>query len=306
MNNCMIAGIVVSAFRKAICSWNAECQSAKVEDPSLPITSMGCEKDLVQEEVQYIALPAENCQPTCEPAYEPIEPRTLQQNVQWKPMGLLFVVWLVFLALQLLKNQAATCSIWYWVVNGAQIPVALGVTGFQAWWLYRKSQIASNTHHEAELDYTLTDLNWGVTKLAIYAGSAVTAGIMGGLLGIGGGTIIGPFLLELGLPPQVSSATATFVMLFSASMSVVEYSLLGRLPRDHAIFLTTLAAVGALWGQSMVRRVILASGKTSIMIFMLATCIAFSAVILGLQGMLKVYEEWQAGSYMGFEDLCST
>ncbi len=48
-----------------------------------------------------------------------------------------------------------------------------------------------------------------------------------------------------------------------------------------AIFLTTLAAVGALWGQSMVRRVILASGKTSIMIFMLATCIAFSAVILG-------------------------
>jgi hypothetical protein len=26
----------------------------------------------------------------------------------------------------------------------------------------------------------------------------------------------------------------------------------------------------------------------------------------GLQGMLKVYEEWQGGSYMGFEDLCST
>ncbi len=85
-----------------------------------------------------------------------------------------------------------------------QIPVALGVTGFQAWWLYRKSQIASNTHHEAQLDYTLTDLNWGVNKLAIYAGSAVTAGTMGGLLGIGGGTIIGPFLLELGLPPQVN------------------------------------------------------------------------------------------------------
>jgi hypothetical protein len=93
----------------------------QVEDPSLPITSTGCEKGLVQEEVEYIALPAENCQPTCEPAYEPIERRTLQQNVQWKSMGLLFVVWLVFLALQLLKNQAATCSIWYWVVNGAQV-----------------------------------------------------------------------------------------------------------------------------------------------------------------------------------------
>lgn len=31
-----------------------------------------CFVDLVQEEVEYIALPAENCQRTCEPAYEPI------------------------------------------------------------------------------------------------------------------------------------------------------------------------------------------------------------------------------------------
>jgi hypothetical protein len=31
-----------------------------------------CFVDLVQEEVEYIALPAENCQHTCEPAYEPI------------------------------------------------------------------------------------------------------------------------------------------------------------------------------------------------------------------------------------------
>jgi hypothetical protein len=38
---------------------------------------------------------------------------------------------------------------------------------------------------------------------------------------------------------QVSSATATFVMLFSASMSVVEYSLLGRLPRDQGAYCTS-------------------------------------------------------------------
>ncbi len=84
-----------------------------------------------------------------------------------------------------------------------QIPVALGVTGFQALCLYRTSQIASQTNSEVDLDYTLTDLNWGVGKLVIYAGSAVGTGTMGGLLGVGGGTIIGPFLLELGLPPEV-------------------------------------------------------------------------------------------------------
>jgi len=38
---------------------------------------------------------------------------------------------------------------------------------------------------------------------------------------------------------QVSSATATFLMLFSSSMSVVEYSLLSRLPRDHGMHFST-------------------------------------------------------------------
>jgi hypothetical protein len=47
-----------------------------------------------------------------------------------------------------------------------------------------------------------------------------------------------PFMCGV-LNTQVSSAIATFVMLFSASMSVVEYSLLGRLPRDHGMDFST-------------------------------------------------------------------
>ncbi|CAK9221705.1 unnamed protein product [Sphagnum jensenii] len=290
----LFTSIVISALRKAICMWNAETQFAKVSLSRMKSSNRlrSLEKSSIFQESYFFTYSRFGSCPT------------LQNNVQWKSMGLLFLVWLVFLILQILKNGVATCSVWYWVVNCAQIPVALGVTGFQALCLYRTSQIASQTNSEVDLDYTLTDLNWGVGKLVIYAGSAVGTGTMGGLLGVGGGTIIGPFLLELGLPPEVSSATATFVMLFSASMSVVEYSLLGRLPRDQAIFLTTIAAIGALWGQSMVRQVIRASGKTSIIIFVLAICIAFSAVVLGLQGLIKVYGEWQTGAYMGFEDLC--
>ncbi|CAK9200824.1 unnamed protein product [Sphagnum troendelagicum] len=258
------------------------------------------------QEVEYMALPAETCQPTFEPTCQPAVSVKLNSTgkFQWKYVGLLSFVWLVFLLLQILKNGVHTCSLQYWVINLVQIPIALGVTGFQALHLYRKSQIASITHTEADLDYKLTDSNWGVGKLALYAGSGVLAGTMGGLLGVGGGAIIGGFLLELGVPPQVSSATATFLMLFSSSMSVVEYSLLGRLPRDHAIFLTTMAAIGAFWGQSVVQQFVVRSGKASIIIFMLALSVTFSVIVLGIQGSIRVYGEWQDGAYMGFEDLC--
>lgn len=45
--------------------------------------------------------------------------------------------------------------------------------------------------------------NWKVHQLLLYCSSGVLAGIVGGLLGLGGGFIMGPLFLELGVPPQV-------------------------------------------------------------------------------------------------------
>ncbi|KAF8781266.1 hypothetical protein HU200_000627 [Digitaria exilis] len=100
-----------------------------------------------------------------------------------------------------------------WVLNSLLIPVAVGVTMYEA--------------------------------------HGVVAGLVGGLLGVGGGFIIGPLFLELGIPPQVSSATATFSMMFSSSMSVVEFYLLHRfpvpygLPSSSSAFLYALAHIGS-------------------------------------------------------------
>lgn len=37
----------------------------------------------------------------------------------------------------------------------------------------------------------------------------MVAGVVGGLLGLGGGFIMGPLFLELGVPPQVDSCHAS-------------------------------------------------------------------------------------------------
>lgn len=75
-----------------------------------------------------------------------------------------------------------------------QIPVALGVSGYEAYCLYTgKREIASR---EGSTD-------WKVHQLILYMSCGVLAGIVGGLLGLGGGFILGPLFLELGIPPQV-------------------------------------------------------------------------------------------------------
>jgi hypothetical protein len=40
-------------------------------------------------------------------------------------------------------------------------------------------------------------------QLLIYCFFGITAGVLAGLLGVGGGTVMGPLFLELGIHPQV-------------------------------------------------------------------------------------------------------
>lgn len=42
-----------------------------------------------------------------------------------------------------------------------------------------------------------------IRQLLVYCLFGVLAGLVGGLLGMGGGFIMGPLFLELGIPPQV-------------------------------------------------------------------------------------------------------
>jgi len=46
-------------------------------------------------------------------------------------------------------------------------------------------------------------IEWSATSLAFCAMSGIVGGIVGGLLGSGGGFILGPLLLEIGVIPQV-------------------------------------------------------------------------------------------------------
>ncbi|KAG9139305.1 hypothetical protein Leryth_011300 [Lithospermum erythrorhizon] len=221
---------------------------------------------------------------------------SLIDNVCWKECGLLVFVWIAFLALQIIKEYTSTCSVSYWVVNLMQIPVAVGVSSFEAVSLYKGWRTISSKGD--------TGTNFQVSQLLVYCFFGVLAGVVGGLLGLGGGFIMGPLFLELGVPPQVSSATATFAMMFSSSMSVVEYYLLKRFPVPYALYLMIVATIAAFVGQHVVRKVIIILGRASIIIFILAFTIFVSAISLGGVGITNMIGKIQRHEYMGFDNLC--
>ncbi|XP_002521607.2 sulfite exporter TauE/SafE family protein 3 [Ricinus communis] len=221
---------------------------------------------------------------------------SLFQNIYWKELALLVYVWVGFLAVQIVKSYVRTCSVAYWILNALQVPIAASVTLFEAICLRKGTRVIASRGKEIT--------NWKYHQILLYCSCGIIAGMVGGLLGLGGGFILGPLFLELGIPPQVASATSTFAMVFSSSMSVVQYYLLKRFPVPYATFFVLVATVAALVGQHVVRKIIAILGRASIIIFILALTIFVSAISLGGVGIADMVEKLTNEEYMGFENLC--
>ncbi|KAF7106885.1 hypothetical protein CFC21_107586 [Triticum aestivum] len=283
------------AFLKAIETWKKE---------TVIITEAAKQSEQTSEEQEYMPLsagldaasPSEILSDHDRNETPSDKEVSIWKNVYWKEVGLLAFVWVAFLVLQVAKNYMATCSIWYWVLNLLQIPVSVGVAMYEAVGLVQGRRVISSKRNEQN--------SLRAHQLFVYCFLGVTAGVVAGLLGVGGGSIMGPLFLELGVPPQVASATATFAMMFSSSMSVVEYYLLNRFPVPYAVYLTILAFFAAIVGQRVVRKLIDLLGRASIIVFILSFMIFISALSLGGVGISNTIHKIERHEYMGFENIC--
>ncbi|XP_059640969.1 sulfite exporter TauE/SafE family protein 3-like [Cornus florida] len=280
----LFIGTSTKALFKGIETWKKETlmkkEAARLESESKPVEGSGEE---------YKRLPSG-------PAALVDEDVPLMYNIYWKELTLLVFVWIAFLAVQIIKTYTVTCSIAFWILNSLQVPIAGSVTLYEAICLYKGTRVIASKGKEIT--------NWKAHMLFLYCCCGIVAGMVGGLLGLGGGFILGPLFLELGIPPQVASATSTFAMVFSSSMSVVQYYLLNRFPVPYAAYFALVATVAALAGQHVVRRVIALLGRASIIIFILALTIFVSAISLGGVGIANMVEKLENQEYMGFENFC--
>ncbi|KAH9714338.1 hypothetical protein WN944_022051 [Citrus x changshan-huyou] len=282
------------AFLKGVETWKKETITKREAAKQLELIGNGYQTEECKCDPEYLSNDT-----TPEETREPKKSKvSIIENIYWKEFGLLVAVWAIILALQIAKNYTTTCSVLYWVLNLLQIPVAGGVSAYEAVALYKgRRKIASKGDEGTK---------WRASQLVFYCACGITAGMVGGLLGLGGGFILGPLFLELGIPPQVSSATALFAITFSSSMSVVEYYLLKRFPVPYALYFFALSIIAAFVGQHVLKKLIKILGRASIIIFTLSFIIFVSAVSLGGVGLAKMIKRIEHKEYMGFDNICYT
>lgn len=156
-------------------------------------------------------------------------------------------------------------------------------------------------HGEGGLD---GDIVWTPVNSVTLPMICLPCGIFAGLLGVGGGMVVGPLLLELGARHATVSATSTFTVLVTASSSAAQFVVMGKLPITYAIFFAITGGLGTLCGQILVERIIKAYNSTSIVVLGIAAIISCSTIAMGYTGIRSIVRIAEIGGNMGMRNLC--
>ncbi len=105
---------------------------------------------------------------------------------------------------------------------------------------------------------------------------------------------MGPFLLALGVVPEVSSASSAFMSFYTTSANLLTYWLKGSVPAKMGVIIFLIGLIGGLIGRLLALQVVSRLGKTSFIAYMLSATIFISmslaaAHLASLQVDFKVY-----------------
>ncbi|CBZ55893.1 conserved hypothetical protein [Neospora caninum Liverpool] len=124
-------------------------------------------------------------------------------------------------------------------------------------------------------------LGWvSARTVVLYPFLSLLAGVAAGSLGIGGGLIKGPLLLEIGLNSLSAVTTANFMIFFTSSANALQYATLGRLNFEDSInFFLVAAAAGAV-GLMCVTKALKRTKRQSYLTLLLAFTTLLSMVCM--------------------------
>jgi len=156
-------------------------------------------------------------------------------------------------------------------------------------------------HGEGGLD---GDIVWTPMNSLTLPMLCLPCGIFAGLLGVGGGMVVGPLLLEMGARHSTVAATSTFTVLVTASSSAMQFVLMGKLPIHYALTFSIIGGVGTFVGQLAVENIIARYKSTSVIVFGIAGVILGSTIAMGYTGIRSIVRVVEIDGNMGLRNLC--
>jgi uncharacterized membrane protein YfcA len=149
------------------------------------------------------------------------------------------------------------------------------------------------------------DLKWTQKDSIIFGAISIVIGFICSMLALSVGMLFIPLILRYGVRPEQASASSSLLVVFSSSVSILQYITSNALNLEYSSKLLILALCGSTTGIMIFKRIVERYRRPSILVFLLAFIMAIAVVLVPLYGVTKLISSLESGSaYLGFQDFC--
>jgi uncharacterized membrane protein YfcA len=235
--------------------------------------------------------------------------RTESQLISYWHMSYFLVLISFSILIALLRGSSSTSSIAgvtsctgsYNAIIVTYVAVMVILAIISALYLIRKNDICVRGKYKFGHD----DLKWTrILCLKICLGG-VAIGILVGLLGLGGGYIIGPIFLRLGLRPEISTISSSFLISISSFTALMQYVAFGVLDYKYTILYFVASIIGALIGVLFLRKYAIKRKRASVLVLVLCATIMIAVFVIPGVGIYNAVQQSINGNFqLGFMKMC--
>jgi len=178
-------------------------------------------------------------------------------------------------------------SLNFWLLYFSSLP---WVFAFVA---YFRRELVAEYRQKVESGHTFVsgEVKWDSQNSLKFPIVCAAAGLMAGLFGVGGGIVKGPLMLEMGVPPAVSSATAAAMILYTSAAACLSYAVFGMLDMTYGPLFFILGLIFTGLGQTCVGRWVKKSERQSPIIFSIGTVLVLSSLLVSVNGAVRVLSQ---------------
>jgi uncharacterized membrane protein YfcA len=173
------------------------------------------------------------------------------------------------------RSYLYTCGYTYWILVCIQF-ILISCIGY-----YIANYILTtyNTQRNTNYLFLPCDIVWDQKNINRFIGIGTITGVLSSYMGIGGGMMITPVMIEAGMMPEVVVATSAVTTFFSSLISSINYYVQGELIIEYAGVFALASAIGSFTGYHLSCWILNHFKRQSIIIFVVAI-VLFTSVIL--------------------------
>jgi len=223
--------------------------------------------------------------------------------LRWDKLKYILVPFLIMAGLSILRESeiVSKCSSVYWVLMLAFLVIVL----FYDYYIINHIETEYSYRKIINFPYDERDIVWTKPTIIKLAFIGLLAGFIAGVIGIGGGVVLGPILLDLGIHPIVGSVTTNMLVLITSSSTTFQFILFKMLNLQYGIICIIFSALGSYCGTYLVNTYVKKTGKQSFIVLVLFCVVIVSAVVLPLSSLLNIIDDYKKGyNIFEFESLC--